>query len=955
MTASCSVREVELWEVAEAMGPSTDSALTRHVAGCATCQEKLASMRRLCASLQSISDEAHGPLPETIGPYRITRLIGEGGMGIVYEAEQSAPRRRVALKVMRAWTHDSRSRKQFKREIEALGRLNHPGISSIYDAGQAETGQPWFVMELVEGRALDEHCDRKKLGIRERLELFRSVLDAVAEAHACGVTHRDLKPANIIVDASGRPQVLDFGLAHVTGADFELSLTLSSILPAGTLPYMSPEQVKGSDEGLDQRTDVYSLGVILYNLATGCHPYVVKGSVSEGIRTITETPPKPPGRVAAVDRELEAIILECLAKDRNHRYPSVPALAEDVDRYLSGRRVEAQPLTLRRRTHAFVLRNRRVAGLAAGAMLLAGLGAAVSVGSVARDDSEATVPLPGRGLVVREFGWAFDGSLRSDGRYLACSIWPEGNLGVRDVQTNELRQLTWDASWEGACQWAENPIWSPDGDRIACAWLSYPAYKIRTVSLDGEQPRVVWEGNVAAWPIGWTREGILATVTTEDSRTLLLIPAGGGSPRAVHSWPDHYPYEMAVSPDGRYLVCSRSGPSNPRRQALHVLDLETGLEEELTAPNRYHDDYAPVWTPDARCVVFASDRSGSVDLWALPVREGRADGQALLLRGDQGSMRPIQFCLDGSFYCQADEPNTDVYVAAVDPDTLGVTGAPTRVVTKNPGRNGRPAWSSDGRYLTFVSERGPRIRGNYAPVAVAREWKTGEEREALIPFPYQSRGRAGVPPRLSPDGSTWAVVQEGSPGNDLFLVSVATGDARRILTHVRRSVRWSRDGRRILCFRGDHPARLTALDVESGATEDLTEVEHASIGGLDVSPDGNEVAWVDDGNIYVMALDEPGRKHLVWRCSTNVGHHDLSWVGDGLVFNAGNKATSLRFDVGGDQPAPLGVEFPDMLDLAVHPDGRHIAFSGRSSRRPYTVLIIHEFAQYARQLLDRAR
>jgi len=298
---------------------------------------------------------APAPLPEKIGPYKVVRRIGAGGMGVVYEAEQAEPSRRVAVKVVRAPVGtDSHHVQLFQREIQALGRLRHPAIAQIYDAGHTKDGQQYFAMELVDGRPLVEFCELADLSPRDRLTLFAEVCKAVQYAHQRGVIHRDLKPANILVDEEGKPHVLDFGLARVVDPDADATRSLlAGKALVGTLPYMSPEQTQDDPGDLDIRTDVYSLGVILYEMLTGVYPYEVAGRMAEVLRNIAEAEPKRPSTVSSrINDEVETIILKTLSKERERRYQSAETLAQDVEHYLNG-----EPIDAKRDSGLYVLRK----------------------------------------------------------------------------------------------------------------------------------------------------------------------------------------------------------------------------------------------------------------------------------------------------------------------------------------------------------------------------------------------------------------------------------------------------------------------------------------------------------------------------------------------------------------------------------------------------------------------
>jgi tetratricopeptide (TPR) repeat protein len=350
---------------------------------------------------------AAAPMPEEIGGFRILGKLGEGGMGIVYEAEQRSPHRRVALKVVRGGRFvDEQYLRMFRRETETLARLTHPNIAALYEAGRTDDGQHYFTMELVLGETLAAWA-KKNLGgdapspaqLRERLRQFVTICQAVNYAHQRGVIHRDLKPSNIVVTDAGA-KILDFGLARITDADVVAATLMSEVgVIHGTLSYMSPEQTHGGSRDIDLRTDVYSLGVVLYELVSGKLPYDTRAmSVVQAIRVICEERPKP----LAADADLQTIVLKALEKEPDGRYPNAAALGEDVERYLANQPILAHPPSTIYQLKKLVARHRALVG-AAGviAALLAALGVTmiVQAGRVRKERDRATAEAAKAGAI----------------------------------------------------------------------------------------------------------------------------------------------------------------------------------------------------------------------------------------------------------------------------------------------------------------------------------------------------------------------------------------------------------------------------------------------------------------------------------------------------------------------------------------------------------------------------
>ncbi|MGH9481672.1 MAG: serine/threonine-protein kinase, partial [Terriglobales bacterium] len=344
--------------------------------------------------------DGSGASGQKIGGYTLVCRLGEGGMGVVYEAVQENPRRHVALKIIRGGSLvDEQSVRMFQREAQVLARLQHPGIAAIYECGRTADGQHYLAMEMVRGWALDTYLRRPeaeaagdKAWVRRRLELFLKICDAVSYAHQRGVIHRDLKPANILVPMpapasvtvstvaarAAEVKVLDFGLARL--AEDELggsSLLTQPGTIQGTVPYMSPEQVRGSTDQVDVRSDVYALGVILHEMLDGKLPYdLSRASLPEAARIICEQPPQPLALAAhgggggGLARELGIIVGKALEKEPARRYQSAAALAEDIHRCLHDLPILAQPPTTAYQLRKLIARHRAGFAFAAALVLL---------------------------------------------------------------------------------------------------------------------------------------------------------------------------------------------------------------------------------------------------------------------------------------------------------------------------------------------------------------------------------------------------------------------------------------------------------------------------------------------------------------------------------------------------------------------------------------------------------
>lgn len=462
---------------------------------------------------QLLAGDDRGCVPDSIGGYRIHEQIGVGGMGIVYRAEQAAPHRMVALKVLQTGALHPDLRRRFEREVQLLAMLQHPGIAQVYDVGTWDVGGgalPFFTMELVDGLPADDYAATHRLDFRSRCSLMASICDAVQHAHDRGVVHRDLKPGNVLVIAptgsSGDPQpkVLDFGIARPSEPDLDASLQTMTGQLMGTLGYMSPEQVAPSLGPVDARSDVYSLGAMLYQLLADRLPHDLTGcSLTQAATLIERTEPM---RLSRIDRalrgDIETIVGKALSKEREHRYASAADLAADLRRMLNRQPIAARRQTTWYQARKFAARHKALVGGAAAtvAALVMGLIGTIWFAADAADSArtlrhslyEAQMRLAGNQVEVtrnrtrileivsdwlpaqggaeedlRGFEWYFLNAYAGAGPALALEGGKRTGHGVHDWQA------------DGSMAVFSRREWAPSGERYAFEIFEVATGKVR--------------------------------------------------------------------------------------------------------------------------------------------------------------------------------------------------------------------------------------------------------------------------------------------------------------------------------------------------------------------------------------------------------------------------------------------------------------------------------------------
>ena len=340
-------------------------------------------------------------LPERIAGFRVLRRVGAGGMGVVYEAEQVSPRRRVALKMMHPTLTSPEALQRFELEAQVLARLQHPGIARVFECGAFDLGrgaQPYIALEFVEGCDVKTYCTREQLSVARKLELVAAIADAVQHAHERGVVHRDLKPANVLVDARGAPVVVDFGVARANESSLDVAVQTQTGQLLGTLPYMAPEQLSGPRADVTRQVDIYALGVLLHELLTGATPHDISDlPLSAAIARLSSAEAPLLGKTQPHLRgDIETIVAAALERDRRRRYASAADFAADLRAHLAHRPIRARQPSLGYRASKWLRRRRGFVAAACVALL------ALAVGAWLREELRRRATLPRLSIAVRD-------------------------------------------------------------------------------------------------------------------------------------------------------------------------------------------------------------------------------------------------------------------------------------------------------------------------------------------------------------------------------------------------------------------------------------------------------------------------------------------------------------------------------------------------------------------------
>jgi Tol biopolymer transport system component len=775
--------------------------------------------------------------------YRIQEKLGEGGMGVVYRAEDSLLNRQVAVKALpAATTSDPERRQRFLHEARTASSLNHPNIVTIHDICQVD-GSDLIVMEYVPGKTLGEIIGQKSLKFGDVLNVAVQIADALAAAHRAGIVHRDLKPGNILISDQGRAKVLDFGLAKLAGGlpgggveqaetvAIDEPRTMDGVL-VGTIAYMSPEQAEGKP--VDRRSDVFAFGAVLYEMVTGRKAFQGESTAST-LAAILREQPKPVTLAAGESsREFEKIIARCLRKDPARRYQcmeDVKLALEDLKEESEAGAVPVVPPAPRRT---------RIPGwmLAAASVLLMAA-AALAGWWWARRSFAAAGPQTGTVLtqVTFDVGLTGDPALSPDGRLLAYASDRSGeehlDIWVQQLAGGEPLRLTRDAGDDS------QPAFSPDGttivyrsERDGGGLYTVPTLggQPRFLARDGRFPRYSPDGKLISFWIGKPT----GSVGTRGASRVFVVPSGGGEARQVATeFQAAFPAEWA---DSKHLIFGglmAKGSDILRNVWVLPVDggeaLATGLTQSLEKQGVQSNIFMPPSRRDERLFVWPLFQGNTFDLWEVSISPGKWQYAGVARRLTAGTVHHVHPAVAGNAVVfTAGSERYEIWSTGIVADQGRTVGEPRQLT--NIGYAVMPELSTDGRKLVYLAARSREIR------LYLRNLDNGTE--TLLAGPAELH--KGI---FSADASKVAYRERREDKWLTYSIPAAGGVPERICDDCGQLLQWSRDGTQIL-HTFENPTTIRALDTHTGAKSVIVRHKQNNLWQGQLSPDGRWIAFL---------------------------------------------------------------------------------------------------------------
>ena len=857
---------------------------------------------------------------KTLGNYDIEKLVGVGGMGEVYLARDTKLDRKVALKIL-PWQFlaDDERLNRFEREARALSSLNHPNLVTIYEVGEANR-QRFIAMEFVEGHTLSSL--RHKLTFRELLLIVAQVAEALWAAHQSGIVHRDIKPDNIMVRDDGYVKVLDFGLVKLTetsgnGIDTDSPKTQLGVA-MGTLAYMSPEQAAG--EPVDHRTDIWSLGVVLYELATGRRPFAEETRQAT-IKAIISGEPRPATAIVeSLPREVDQILEKTLDKDRDLRYQTASDFRSDIRRLL--RQIDSSATASNARatttTSSLLIQRSRAWQIGAvGVLLCVALGGWYYLQSsnatpLGPDWSRAT-----RTQLTSQAGTEFFPSITPDGEDFVYATSNNDNYDLfkQRVGGKNVVPLTPNTPSQEM-----EPVFSPSGDRIAFYSDREPA-GIYVMEATGENVRTVIAGcHHPSWsPDG--KEIVCSSVgrslpSTRNVRPSVLWIANveTGQKRLLTECDAMWP---AWSPSGARIAFWFQPPSAGRSD-IGTVSKDGGEVSVVTKDAS--TNWNPVWSPDGKFLYFVSDRGGNMGFWRVPIEEstGKVLGEPEAVLTPATFSRHLTFSREGRrmIYVQTDQ-ESNIQAIKFDPVREKVIGEPFWI-TRGDRQIVRPELSPDLKRFVL---RAPR-RTQDDIVVVDRD---GQNWRDITNDRFFDRY-----PRWSPDGKKIAFTSDRSGGYEIWTID-ADGTNLRQMSFESPGVSsfpvWSPDGTHILFQRNEQNVIIDAHKPWTEQTPQPLPTHETRFAVWDWSPDGKKLIGSFTGGRIGYFSFESNKYELL----AEVGSYPM-WLADSTRYICFARGKAYIGDINKKTVREIfTIQEPEIRSIGISRDGQLIYFSGAST------------------------
>lgn len=840
-----------------------------------------------------------------IGPYRLVRELGRGGMGIVYagERDDGEYRTEVAIKLLYQGLETANAIARLRDERQILARLTHPGIVRLLDGGTTEEGLPYFVMERVNGKPLTAYAQEKNLTVRARIILFQKVCDAIAFAHAKLIVHRDIKPSNILVTPEGEPKVLDFGIARWldVGALEDREAKTQTGMMLLTPQYASPEQLRG--ELISTSTDVYSLGTVLYELLSGVPAQKVQGGESSALKAVLETEPPKPSDVApsglrrALVGDLDNIVLKAMQKDPGQRYLSADKLSDDLARYLEGLPVQARAVTIAYKTKKFIQRSRGllvtllvVVGSLSAATVISARQAKRADAQAARADDQA-LQAKEEARRARNATRIAAARERQGDPTTAFSLlreiepgtlprgWPELASSVRDAGVASEVFLH-----EGA---VFDAVFSPDGKQIA---TSSADKTVRVWNADGSGEPVLLRGHdTEVMKVAWSPGGERVASASRDKTVRVWNANGQGEPLVFRGHTGSVS-GVAWSPDGKYIA------SAGQDRTVRVWNAD-GMGQPLVLEGHTDGVNSVAWDRYSFRIVSASGDK-TIRVWRLD-----GSGSAVVLRGHEGGVVSAYFSPQGERIVSASH---DKSIRVWDADG---SGTPLVLEGHNSGVT-RASFSPDGKYI---------VSSSYDKTV--RLWNADGSGQSIV---LRAHDHFVTSASFGPDGLRIASASWDKTARISHTFNIARPIVFRGYESAFNSAVFDPDGRRIVSASFDGTVRV--WDAEGKGQPIVLRGHEKLVYRALFSPDGKRIASGGaDKTVRIWNADGSGEPRVLRGHQSFVTSVAFSSDGRRLVSSSYDKTVRVWNADGSGEPIVLEGHQDIVFAAAFSPDDRYIA------------------------------